>query len=88
MIKIAIAGYGNLGGRGVECATAQNPDTELYGVFTRRNPSDVKKLKEDTKVFSLNDIENHKENIDVVILCGGSATDLRFRRRSLLKVLM
>lgn len=75
MIKIAIAGYGNLG-RGVECAIAQNPDTELYGVFTRRNPSDVKTLKEDTKVFSLNDIENHKENIDVVILCGGSATDL------------
>lgn len=75
MIKIAIAGYGNLG-RGVECAIAQNPDAELYGVFTRRNPSDVKTLKEDTKVFSLNDIENHKENIDVVILCGGSATDL------------
>lgn len=75
MIKIAIAGYGNLG-RGVECAIAQNPDTELYGVFTRRNPSDVKTLKEDTKVFSLNDIESHKENIDVVILCGGSATDL------------
>lgn len=75
MIKIAIAGYGNLG-RGVECAIAQNPDTELYGVFTRRNPSDVKTLKEDTKVFSLNDIENHKENVDVVILCGGSATDL------------
>ena len=75
MIKIAIAGYGNLG-RGVECAIAQNPDTELYGVFTRRNPSDVKTLKEDTKVFSLNDIEKHKENIDVVILCGGSATDL------------
>lgn len=75
MIKIAIAGYGNLG-RGVECAIAQNPDTELYGVFTRRNPSDVKTLKEDTKVFSLNDIEKHKETIDVVILCGGSATDL------------
>lgn len=75
MIKIAIVGYGNLG-RGVECAIAQNSDTELYGVFTRRNPSDVKTLKEDTKVFSLNDIENHKENIDVVILCGGSATDL------------
>ena len=75
MIKIAIAGYGNLG-RGVECAIAQNSDTELYGVFTRRNPSDVKTLKEDTKVFSLNDIENHKENVDVVILCGGSATDL------------
>lgn len=75
MIKIAIAGYGNLG-RGVECAIAQNSDTELYGVFTRRNPSDVKTLKEDTKVFSLNDIENHKENIDAVILCGGSATDL------------
>lgn len=75
MIKIAIAGYGNLG-RGVECAISQNPDTELYGVFTRRNPDEVKTLKETTKVFSLSDIESHKDNIDVVILCGGSATDL------------
>ena len=65
MIKIAIAGYGNLG-RGVECAIAQNPDTELYGVFTRRNPDEVKTLKETTKVFSLSDIESHKDKIDVL----------------------
>ena len=84
MIKIAIAGYGNLG-RGVECAIAQNPDTELYGVFTRRNPDEVKTLKETTKVFSLSDIESHKENIDVVILCGGSATDLPVQTPELAK---
>lgn len=84
MIKIAIAGYGNLG-RGVECAVAQNSDTELYGVFTRRDPKDVKTLKESTKVFSLDDIEKHKDNIDVVILCGGSATDLPVQTPQLAK---
>lgn len=84
MIKIAIAGYGNLG-RGVECAISQNPDTELYGVFTRRNPDEVKTLKETTKVFSLSDIESHKDNIDVVILCGGSATDLPVQTPELAK---
>lgn len=84
MIKIAIAGYGNLG-RGVECAVAQNSDTELYGVFTRRDPKDVKTLKEGTKVFSLDDIEKHKDNIDVVILCGGSATDLPVQTPQLAK---
>lgn len=84
MIKIAIAGYGNLG-RGVGCAISQNPDTELYGVFTRRNPDEVKTLKETTKVFSLSDIESHKDNIDVVILCGGSATDLPVQTPELAK---
>ncbi len=84
MIKIAIAGYGNLG-RGVECAISQNPDTELYGVFTRRNPDEVKTLKETTKVFSLSDIESHKDKIDVVILCGGSATDLPVQTPELAK---
>ena len=84
MIKIAIAGYGNLG-RGVECAISQNPDTELYGVFTRRNPDEVKTLTETTKVFSLSDIESHKDNIDVVILCGGSATDLPVQTPELAK---
>lgn len=84
MIKIAIAGYGNLG-RGVECAISQNPDTELYGVFTRRNPDEVKTLKETTKVFNLSDIESHKDNIDVVILCGGSATDLPVQTPELAK---
>lgn len=73
-IKIAIAGYGNLG-KGVECAVAQNPDTELYGVFTRRAPESVKTLT-DVKVYDIKNITDHKENIDVLIICGGSATDL------------
>lgn len=73
-IRIAAAGYGNLG-RGVECAIKQNPDTELYGVFTRRDPKTVKTLT-GAKVFSIDTIEEHKDNIDVVIICGGSATDL------------
>ena len=73
-IRIAIAGYGNLG-RGVECAILQNPDMELYGVFSRRNPKDVKTLT-NTSVFAIDDILHHKENIDVLIICGGSATDL------------
>lgn len=74
MINIAIAGYGNLG-RGVECAVKQNEDVSLYGIFTRRNPSDVKTLT-GTKVFGADEIINHKDNIDVLIICGGSATDL------------
>ncbi len=74
-IKIAIAGYGNLG-KGVECAINQNDDMELYGIFTRRDPSSVKTLTEKTKVYSMDDILSHKENIDVLIICGGSATDL------------
>ncbi len=74
-IRIGIAGYGNLG-RGVECAIKQNEDTELYGVFTRRNPKDVKTVFADTSVFSIDDILSHKDNIDVLIICGGSATDL------------
>lgn len=73
-IKIAVAGYGNLG-RGVESAVNQNPDTELYGVFSRRDPSKVKPA-DGTKVFSANEILSHKDNIDVLIICGGSATDL------------
>ncbi len=73
-IRIGIAGYGNLG-RGVECAIGQNPDMELYGIFTRRNPETVQTLT-GAKTFSLNDILSHKENIDVLVICGGSATDL------------
>lgn len=74
-IKIAIAGYGNLG-KGVESSVKQNNDTELYGVFTRRNPEDVKTVFPDTSVFSMDEILSHKDNIDVLIICGGSATDL------------
>lgn len=74
-IKIAIAGYGNLG-KGAECAIKQNEDTELYGVFTRRNPDSVTTVFSDTSVFPIEDIASHKDNIDVLIICGGSATDL------------
>ena len=73
-IRIAIVGYGNLG-KGVECAIKQNPDTELYAVFSRRAPETVKTLT-GAKVYLLDDIINHKDNIDTVIICGGSATDL------------
>ena len=75
MIRIGILGYGNLG-RGIECAIAQNSDMELAGVFTRRNPADVKTVGSDTKVYSINDAIKMKDEIDVMILCGGSATDL------------
>ena len=75
MIRIGILGYGNLG-RGIECAIAQNSDMELAGVFTRRNPADVKTAGSDTKVYSINDAIKMKDEIDVMILCGGSATDL------------
>ncbi len=73
-IKIGIIGYGNLG-RGVEAAIAQNPDMELVAVFTRRNPQDVK-ISTLATVANIADIENWREKIDVMILCGGSATDL------------
>lgn len=74
-MKIGIYGYGNLG-RGVECALKNNPDMELVGVFTRRNPSEVKILTEGVSVYSANDILNMKNKIDILIICGGSATDL------------
>lgn len=74
-MKIAIYGYGNLG-RGVEYAVAQNPDTELFGVFTRRAPETVTTALEGTKVYSAADIMNYTSDIDVLIICGGSATDL------------
>lgn len=74
-IKIGILGYGNLG-RGVELAVAQNDDMELVGVFSRRNPADVKPALAETKVFALDAMDDFIGKIDVMILCGGSATDL------------
>lgn len=74
-MKIAILGYGNLG-RGVECAIKQNPDMELTAVFTRRNPETVNILTENAKVLHIDEIKNYKNEIDVLIICGGSATDL------------
>ncbi len=75
LIRIGIIGYGNLG-RGVECAIRQNSDMELKAVFTRRNPETVKILTEGAVVRHIDDIEAWKDEIDVMILCGGSATDL------------
>ena len=74
-IRIGILGYGNLG-RGVECAIKHNPDLELVAVFTRRDPQTVKVLTETASVYSVNDAEKMKDKIDVLIICGGSATDL------------
>ncbi len=74
-IKIGIFGYGNLG-RGIEAAIRQNPDMELRAVFTRRDPSTLKIRTEGVAVVSTNDVEQYVDQIDVMILCGGSATDL------------
>ncbi|MBR3761912.1 MAG: diaminopimelate dehydrogenase [Lachnospiraceae bacterium] len=74
-IKIGILGYGNLG-RGVECAIKQNPDMELVAVFTRRSPESVNILTKDAAVCHIDDVEQWQGKIDVMILCGGSATDL------------
>lgn len=74
-IKIGIYGYGNLG-RGVECAVRQNPDMTLAAVFTRRDPSSVTLATEGVPVVAASDIEKYVGKIDVMIICGGSATDL------------
>lgn len=74
-IRVGIAGYGNLG-KGVEMAIAQNPDMELVGVFTRRQPQDVKTIRPETKAYHIDDAAKMTNDIDVMILCGGSATDL------------
>lgn len=74
-MKIGILGYGNLG-KGVEGAVKQNPDCELTAVFTRRDPSTVKILTASVPVYNVADVEKHKDEVDVLIICGGSATDL------------
>ena len=74
-IRIGILGYGNLG-RGVESAIRQNPDMELKAVFTRRDPAALKIRTENVPVVSISEVEDWKDKIDVMILCGGSATDL------------
>ena len=74
-IKIGILGYGNLG-KGVECAVKHNPDMELAAVFTRRDKESLNILTPGVKVCSVQGAESMKEEIDVMILCGGSATDL------------
>lgn len=74
-IKIGITGYGNLG-RGVEAAIKQNKDMELVAVFSRRDPSSVQVQDPNVKVLPITDAEKYVNDIDVMILCGGSATDL------------
>ena len=74
-IRIGILGYGNLG-KGVECAVKHNPDMELAAVFTRRDPAGVKILTPGVKVLPVEAAVGMKDQIDVMILCGGSATDL------------
>ena len=74
-MKIGILGYGNLG-RGIECAIKQNADMELVAVFTRRNPKDVTILTDGVPVYAVEELEKMQGEIDVLILCGGSATDL------------
>ncbi|GIN89978.1 diaminopimelate dehydrogenase [Siminovitchia terrae] len=74
-IRIGINGYGNLG-RGVESALKQNKDMELVAIFSRRDPESVETLDPSTKVLHISEAEKYKDEIDVMILCGGSATDL------------
>ena len=84
-IRVGIFGYGNLG-RGVECALHQNSDMELKAVFTRRNPETVKILTENVPVYHADMAEKMKDEIDVMILCGGSATDLPVQTPALAKI--
>lgn len=74
-IKIGIIGYGNLG-RGVESAIRQNPDMELVAVFTRRNPESLKISTDTAKVVGVDKIADWQDKVDVMVICGGSATDL------------
>ena len=73
--RVGIFGYGNLG-RGVELACRQNDDMELVALFTRRDPATVKPLTEGVPVFAADEMASHRDNIDVLVLCGGSANDL------------
>lgn len=74
-MKVGILGYGNLG-RGIESAIRQNDDMELVAFFTRRDPSALKTQTAGVPVYSVDDIVAHKDEIDILFLCGGSATDL------------
>lgn len=81
-IRIGIVGYGNLG-KGVELALAQNPDFQLEAIFTRRNPD---KLSFNSKMVHISEIESYRGKIDVMILCGGSATDLPEQTKEIAKM--
>ena len=81
MIRTAIMGYGNLG-KGIECAIRQNEDMELKAIFTRRAPETLHTLTQGVPVYSASDVIKYKDDIDVLILCGGSATDLPEQTRA------
>lgn len=74
-MRLGILGYGNLG-KGIECAVRQNADVELKAVFTRRDPASVKIQTAGVPVYHVDEVEAHKDEIDVLVICGGSATDL------------
>ena len=82
-MKIAICGYGNLG-RGVECAVTAAKDMELFAVFTKRDPNSVK-VATDVPVYNIDDILKYKDDIDALVICAGSATDLPVMTPSLAK---
>ena len=84
MIKVGIYGYGNLA-RGVEAAIKVNEDMELKAVFSRRDPSTVKIATEGVKVYSASDVVKFKDEIDVLIICGGSRSDLPVQTPELVK---
>ena len=84
MIRIGIFGYGNLG-KGVEYAVKQNPDMTLTAVFTRRDPANVKIAAKGVPVYSASEVLAHKDEIDVMILCGGSMSDLPVQTPKLAK---
>ena len=73
-IKIAICGYGNLG-KGIEKEITKSKDMELVGIFTRRDPNSLK-INSSTPVIRIDEMDNWKDKVDVMIMCGGSATDL------------
>ena len=75
MIKVGILGYGNLG-RGVEAAVKKNDDMELVAVYTRRDPSTLTIKTPTAAVKSTADLDTGKEELDILVICGGSATDL------------
>lgn len=84
MIRTGIMGYGNLG-KGIECAIRQNQDMELKAVFTRRDLRTVQILIKEVPVYSAGDVIKYKNDIDVLLLCGGSATDLPEQTREYAK---
>ena len=83
--RVGIYGYGNLG-RGIECAVNSSNDMELVAVFTRRDPSTLKIASKNVAVVNVKDVASYQDKIDVMIICGGSATDLPEQTPNLAKL--